>query len=69
MKRATCVPAALRPALSLFTGLLNQALLLVALCALVALVGCGGGETEEEAPPPPPPGQPVDCKARPELCI
>lgn len=69
MKRPTCVPAALRPAVGLFTSLLSQALLLVALCALVVLVGCGGGDAEDEPPPPPPPGQPVDCKARPELCI
>ena len=40
---------------------------LIAVAALLLLAGCGGGDCdaacEQEFPPP------LDCKARPELCI
>lgn len=40
------------------------------LCGLFAfvLVGCGGGCDEPPCDEVPPNSQPVDCKARPELC-
>jgi len=36
---------------------------------LFLLVGCGGGGDEPPCDDTPPNSQPVDCKARPELCV